>query len=87
MPADRTFKLGRLAELRQKMKELQVQCDGLAKNIIYHFDPLDMNMDYVFTIDPVKLRIYLKDLETKWNQLKKLEQEVDALKQTLGEGA
>ena len=87
MQSDRTYKLGRLSELASKLHELKVKIDGLAKNIIYHFEPLDVAMDYVMTIDPTKLNIYVRDLNDKVREMKKVKAEMDALRGEVGEGS
>jgi hypothetical protein len=85
MEDERFAKKGRLEEHRKQLRELQVQIDGLAKNIIGHFDPLDFSMDYVYKIDPTILNVYVKDLNSKHKQFVKIKAEIEQLKGLLGE--
>ncbi len=80
-----TYKRGRLAELRAQRNELKIQIDVIVKGIITHFDPLDLALDYVDEIDPTRLKIYVRDIERKIADLRKVRAEIERLKEEVGE--
>ena len=84
---NRTLSLGKLSELKRARYELRVRIDGLVKNILVHFQPLDLDMEYLESIDPGKLQIYVNDIHKYHRQFKVISAEIRHLQEELGESA
>lgn len=81
---NRTMNLGRLSELRHKLRELKIQIDVNVKGMVIHFEPMDADMDYVLDIDPMRLRIYVHDIEERMKQLRKVQAEMERINGEIG---
>ncbi len=58
-------KLGELTNLKREIRTITVEIDGLVKNIVVHFDPIDEDMTYVKRIDPERLQVYIDGIARK----------------------
>lgn len=81
---DRTFNLGRLHELKEKRRRLRIEVDADVKALLYHFEPMDIDCEYVDKIDPRRLRIYTNRIERNINELQKVHAEIERLKNEVG---
>jgi hypothetical protein len=85
MANDRTMKLGLLSEKRTALLELKVYIDTIWKGIITHVDFIDVDMEYVEKINPIRLKILMKDLEVKVKEYKKVRSDIANIKGEIGE--
>lgn len=85
MSKNRTYNLGRLSELAKKMQQLRVKVDASVKALLYHFDPIDSDLEYVERIKPERLEIYVDSIRKEVCELKKIRTEIESLKSELGE--
>lgn len=83
--AQRTVNLGRLQELKHEQLQLKIQIDTTVKGILVHFEPLDMAMDYIDNIDPMRLKINVRDIDEKYKRLKTVRIEIEKLERELGD--
>jgi hypothetical protein len=86
MRSDRTYKVGRLQELRDRLRTLKVKIDAPVKAIIYHFEPIDNDCDYVEKIDTGFLEIHFISIKEEMIKLKKVVGEIHQLEEELGVG-
>jgi len=86
-PTQRTYNLGRLAELKERANTLSVEIDSQVKAIVVHFDPMDVDLQYVKNIKPERLLVYVKSIERKKKELDKVLGEIARLQAEVGEGA
>ena len=84
---NRTLNLGKLSELKSKRYRLRVRIDGLVKNILVHFQPLDLDMEYLDSLNPGMLQIYVSDIEKFHRELKSVAAEIKRLQDDLGESS
>ena len=81
---NRLTNLGRLEELKAKARDVRIQLDALCKNVIDLFSPMDVGMTYVSRIDLDRLNVHTVDIKRKVKELKKVEDEMAALRAELG---
>jgi len=81
----RTYKVGRLSELKRQRKTVRIEIDAMAKSIVLHFEPMDQDLAYVDKIDPERLMAYNDSIARKVKVLTKVNAEIKALVAELGE--
>ena len=84
MIGSRTTLLGRQAEYRQRLQTLKIEIDTVVKGILLHFDPLDMDLEYVKNIIPERLRVNVCTIERKMRDFRKLSAELEVIEKELG---
>jgi len=84
MKNDRTFKIGRRAELEELQRGHRINIDVLASAIKDQFEPRDPNLAYTEKIDVARLKVYLKEIERKSIELSKVSKELAMLNDELG---
>jgi len=85
MRTDRTYKLGRLAELQDKIQSLRIQTHAYVTALLAHFDPFDIELEYVERIKPLQIETWVKGIIKHVDEIRKLRSEVEALKEDLGQ--
>lgn len=82
---DRTFQIGRLAELKEKASRLRIKIDAYVKQLVVHFDPLDLDMEYTEKIDPWKLETYVREIKRNVEELQRVRVDIKQLQAELGQ--
>jgi len=85
MMTSRTNMLGRLAEYRVRLLTLRIEIDTAVKGIVLHFEPLDLDLEYVKNIKPERLKVNVSTIERKMKEFNKILCEISALEKELGE--
>lgn len=84
MNKDRTYKIGRRAELQELQKGHRINIDVLASAIKDQFEPRDPTLTYTEKIDVARLKVYMKEIERKSIELSKVSKELAMLNEELG---
>lgn len=79
MKNDRTYKIGRKAELIELQKSHRIEIDALVMAMRDQFEPRDVELAYTEKIDIQRLKVYLKEIERKYIQLSKISKELAIL--------
>ncbi len=82
---DRFSRRGRLEELNDQIYAMKVKLDGLAKNIIYCFEPLDIDKDYVGKVNVKELAIHFKDFADLRRKYDSAVAQLESMKQDFGD--
>ena len=77
--------LGRLEEFRQRLQVLRIEIDTAVKGILFHFEPLDRDLDYIKNLIPERLKVNVATIEKKMKEFKKISAEIEELQKELGE--
>jgi hypothetical protein len=81
----RTYKIGKLTELKQQRETLRIEIDAMAKAIVLHFEPMDQDMIYTDKICPERLRTYISSIERKKKILDHVNTEIHSIAAEIGE--
>jgi hypothetical protein len=79
MKSERTYKLGRQAELIELQKGYRIEIDVVVSAVRDLFEPRDPDLAYTEKIDLARLRIFTKEIERKSLQLSKIARELAML--------
>jgi hypothetical protein len=76
--------LGRQAEYKQRLQTLKIEIDTAVKGILLHFEPLDLDLEYVKNIMPERLKVNVATIERKMKEYKKISAEIENIEKELG---
>jgi hypothetical protein len=82
---NRTMQLGRLAEFRKRLETLKIEIHSAVVAIVTHFEPLDLDLQYVKNIKPERLKVNCETIEKKMREFHRVEAEIKNLEEELGE--
>lgn len=84
MITSRTTKIGQLEEYKQQLQTLKIEIDTAVKGIILHFEPLDLDLEYVKNIMVERLKVNVNTIDKKMKELKRVSAEIEILERELG---
>ena len=84
MKDDRTYKLGQLAELKDKIRSMAVLIHSHIQSLKDEFEPRTVDLSYLKDVDPEHVRVYATDVAKELKKYKSLLEEMKALKRELG---
>ena len=84
MITSRTTKIGQLEEYKQQLQTLKIEIDTAVKVIILHFEPLDLDLEYVKNIMVERLKVNVNTIDKKMKELKRVSAEIEILERELG---
>jgi hypothetical protein len=79
--------LGQLAEYRQRLNTLKIEIHAAVVAIVTHFEPLDLDLEYVKNIIPDRLKVNISTIERKMKEFHKVSAEIKQLEDELGENS
>ncbi len=79
MKTDRTYKLGRRAELSELQQAHRIEIDVLVRALRDLFEPRDVELAYTEKIEIPRLKVYMKEIERKYIALSKVSKELAIL--------
>lgn len=86
-PLNRDAQRGRLLTLKEDRNTLLIEIDAAVKAICVAFEPMDLDLRYVYNIMPNRLEIHVATIARKKKQLDRILTEIKALAQELNESA
>ena len=81
---NRTMQVGMLTEMKQRRNVLSVEIDSAVRSILLHFEPLDMDLQYIERIMPDRLEILVAKVRRQKREFDRVQAEIRRLEGELG---
>jgi len=81
---NRTMQVGLLTEMKQRRNVLSVEIDSAVRSILLHFEPLDMDLQYIERIMPDRLEILVAKVRRQKREFDRVQAEIRRLEGELG---
>jgi hypothetical protein len=80
MNHERTYKVGRRAELVELQQSRRVEVDTMVQALRNLFEPHDVELAYTERIDIQRMKVYMKEIERKHAELGRIVKELAILR-------
>ena len=80
---ERTYKLGRRAELVELQQSRRIEIDLLVRALRDLFEPRDVELAYTEKINVVSMKVYMREIEKKHAALAKICKDLTVLNEEL----
>ena len=80
------MQLGQRSDLKQQLKVLAVEIDAAVRSVLLHFEPLDMDLQYISKIMPDRLEILIRKIKVQKKEYDRINAEIKHLNEELGNG-
>ncbi len=78
------MQVGMLTEMKQRRNVLSVEIDSAVRSILLHFEPLDMDLQYIERIMPDRLEILVAKVRRQKREFDRVQAEIRRLEGELG---
>ena len=78
------MQVGLLTEMKQRRNVLSVEIDSAVRSILLHFEPLDMDLQYIERIMPDRLEILVAKVRRQKREFDRVQAEIRRLEGELG---